>query len=97
MLKWYAHILPLHCDKLSTLNFLGFDTLIATGHSNKVSITLFIQENSQLMPNSANMLGDIVLNICGNVIVEQANPEQAKQVSIRSPRQNNPGQGEYSY
>jgi type IV secretory pathway TraG/TraD family ATPase VirD4 len=35
-------------DEFTTLTFLGFDTLIATGRSNKISTTLAVQDISQL-------------------------------------------------
>jgi type IV secretory pathway TraG/TraD family ATPase VirD4 len=38
-------------DEFTTLTFLGFDTLIATGRSNKIATTLAIQDASQLKLN----------------------------------------------
>ncbi|MEO6550740.1 MAG: TraM recognition domain-containing protein [Ferruginibacter sp.] len=70
-------------DEFTTLTFLGFDTLIATGRSNKISTTLAIQDASQLKLNYGKELADVIVNICGNVIVGQANGELAKQVSDR--------------
>jgi len=68
-------------DEFSTLTFLGFDTLIATGRSNKIATTLAIQDTSQLKLNYGRELADIVTNICGNMIVGQVGGEIAKQVS----------------
>ena len=70
-------------DEFTTLTFLGIDTLIATGRSNKISTTLAIQDASQLKLNYGKELADVVINICGNIIVGQANGEIAKQVSER--------------
>lgn len=70
-------------DEFTTLTFLGFDTLIATGRSNKISTTLAIQDASQLKLNYGKELAEVIVNICGNVIVGQANGELAKQVSDR--------------
>lgn len=70
-------------DEFTTLTFLGFDTLIATGRSNKIATTLAIQDASQLKLNYGKELAEVIVNICGNVIVGQANGELAKQVSDR--------------
>ena len=70
-------------DEFTTLTFLGFDTLIATGRSNKIATTLAIQDASQLKLNYGKELSEVIVNICGNVIVGQANGELAKQVSDR--------------
>ena len=70
-------------DEFTTVTFLGFDTLIATGRSNKISTTLAIQDASQLKLNYGKELADVIINICGNIIVGQANGEIAKQVSER--------------
>ncbi len=70
-------------DEFTTLTFLGFDTLIATGRSNKIATTLAIQDASQLKQNYGKELADVIVNICGNIIVGQANGEIAKQVSER--------------
>jgi hypothetical protein len=70
-------------DEFTTLTFLGIDTLIATGRSNKISTTLAIQDASQLKLNYGRELAEVIVNICGNIIVGQANGELAKQVSDR--------------
>lgn len=70
-------------DEFTTLTFLGFDTLIATGRSNKIATTLAIQDASQLKLNYGRELAEVIVNICGNIIVGQANGELAKQVSER--------------
>lgn len=70
-------------DEFTTLTFLGFDTLIATGRSNQISTTLAIQDASQLKLNYGRELAEVIVNICGNIVVGQANGELAKQVSER--------------
>ncbi len=70
-------------DEFTTLTFLGIDTLIATGRSNKISTTLALQDASQLKLNYGRELAEVIVNICGNIIVGQANGELAKQVSDR--------------
>jgi type IV secretory pathway TraG/TraD family ATPase VirD4 len=70
-------------DEFSTLTFLGIDTLIATGRSNKIATTLAIQDASQLKLNYGKEMAHVILNICGNIIVGQVGGEMAKQVSER--------------
>jgi hypothetical protein len=70
-------------DEFTTLTFLGFDTLIATGRSNQIATTLAIQDASQLKLNYGRELADVIVNICGNIIVGQVGGELAKQVSER--------------
>ncbi len=55
-------------DEFTTLTFLGFDTLIATGRSNKIATTLAIQDYSQLKMNYGKEQADVITNICGNLI-----------------------------
>ena len=54
-------------DEFTTLTFLGFDTLIATGRSNEIATTLAIQDASQLKLNYGRELADVIVNICGNI------------------------------
>ena len=70
-------------DEFTTLTFLGFDTLIATGRSNQIATTLAVQDASQLKLNYGKELADVIINICGNIIVGQVGGELAKQVSER--------------
>lgn len=70
-------------DEFATLTFLGFDSLIATGRSNKISTTLAIQDISQLKVNYGKEMADVVVNICGNIIVGQVGGDLAKTVSER--------------
>lgn len=70
-------------DEFTTLTFLSFDNLIATGRSNKIATTLAIQDASQLKVNYGREAAEVIVNICGNIIVGQANGELAKAVSER--------------
>jgi hypothetical protein len=70
-------------DEFTTLTFLGLDTLIATGRSNKISTTIAIQDVSQLRLHYGKELADVIVNICGNIIVGQVSGDLAKQVSER--------------
>jgi YWFCY motif protein/type IV secretory system conjugative DNA transfer VirD4/TraG family protein len=70
-------------DEFTTLTFLGLDTLIATGRSNKISTTIAIQDSSQLRLHYGKEMADVIVNICGNIIVGQVGGELAKQISER--------------
>nr|WP_240377806.1 TraM recognition domain-containing protein [Arachidicoccus soli] len=70
-------------DEFTTLTFLGLDTLVATGRSNKIATTLSIQDAGQLKLNYGREHAEAVLNICGNIMVGQAAGDIAKQVSER--------------
>jgi hypothetical protein len=68
-------------DEFPTITLLNFDTLIATGRSNKIATTLAIQDASQLKLNYGKEWADVIVNICGNIIVGQNRGELAKAVS----------------
>lgn len=70
-------------DEFATLTFLGLDTLIATGRSNKISTILALQSDSQLRLNYGKEWAEVVTNICGNIIVGQVSGDLAKSVSER--------------
>ncbi len=70
-------------DEFTTLTFLGLDTLVATGRSNKIATTLSIQDASQLKLNYGREQAEVIVNICGNIMVGQAAGDIAKQVSER--------------
>jgi YWFCY protein/Type IV secretory system Conjugative DNA transfer len=70
-------------DEFTTLTFLGIDTLIATARSNKIATTIAIQDSSQLKLNYGREMADVILNICGNLVVGQVGGEMAKQASER--------------
>ncbi|MFT3701191.1 MAG: conjugal transfer protein MobC [Agriterribacter sp.] len=70
-------------DEFTTLTFLGLDTLIATGRSNKIATTIAIQDASQLKLNYGRELAEVIVNICGNIISGQVSGEIAKQLSER--------------
>ena len=68
-------------DEFPTITLLNFDTLIATGRSNKIATTLAIQDASQLKLNYGKEWADVIFNICGNIIVGQNRGDLAKAVS----------------
>ena len=68
-------------DEFPTITLLNFDTLIATGRSNKIATTLAIQDSSQLKLNYGKEWADVIVNICGNIIIGQNRGELAKTVS----------------
>lgn len=68
-------------DEFPTITLLNFETLIATGRSNKIATTLAIQDASQLKLNYGKEWAEVVVNTCGNIIVGQTRGELAKTVS----------------
>jgi hypothetical protein len=68
-------------DEFPTITLLNFETLIATGRSNKIATTLAIQDASQLKLNYCKEWAEVVVNTCGNIIVGQTRGELAKTVS----------------
>lgn len=70
-------------DEFTTLTFLGLDTLVATGRSNEIAVTIAVQDASQLKLNYGRDQAEVVLNICGNIMVGQAAGDIAQQVSER--------------
>ncbi|TXJ24901.1 MAG: conjugal transfer protein TraG [Chitinophagaceae bacterium] len=70
-------------DEFPTLTFLGLDTQIATARANLISTVLAMQSDHQLKLNYGKEWADVVLNICGNIIVGQTSGELAKSISER--------------
>jgi len=68
-------------DEFPTITLLNFETLIATGRSNKIATTLAMQDASQLKLNYGKEWAEVVVNTCGNIIVGQIRGELAKTVS----------------
>jgi hypothetical protein len=68
-------------DEFPTITLLNFETLIATGRSNKIATTLAIQDTSQLKLNYGKEWAEVVVNTCGNIIIGQIRGELAKTVS----------------
>jgi len=68
-------------DEFPTITLLNFETLISTGRSNKIATTLAMQDASQLKLNYGKEWAEVIVNICGNIIVGQNRGELAKAVS----------------
>ncbi|HRN47505.1 MAG TPA: conjugal transfer protein MobC [Niabella sp.] len=70
-------------DEFPTLTFLGLDTQIATARGNLISTILAMQSDHQLRLHYGKEWADVVLNICGNIMIGQTSGELAKSVSER--------------
>ncbi|MBL4674607.1 MAG: YWFCY domain-containing protein [Mucilaginibacter sp.] len=70
-------------DEFPTIYFNGIDNLIATARSNKVAVTLAVQDNSQLKKDYGREQADVIMNIVGNIICGQVTGDTAKQLSER--------------
>ncbi|HEY5327107.1 MAG TPA: conjugal transfer protein MobC [Mucilaginibacter sp.] len=70
-------------DEFPTIYFNGIDNLIATARSNKVAVTLAVQDYSQLKKDYGREQAEVILNIVGNVIFGQVTGDSAKQLSER--------------
>lgn len=70
-------------DEFPTIYFNGIDNLIATARSNKVAVTIVVQDNSQLKKDYGRDQAEVIMNIAGNVICGQVTGDMAKQLSER--------------
>jgi YWFCY protein/Type IV secretory system Conjugative DNA transfer len=70
-------------DEFPTIYFNGIDNLIATARSNKVAVTLAVQDYSQLKKDYGREQAEVIFNIVGNVIFGQVTGDTAKQLSER--------------
>ncbi|MHC5201748.1 type IV secretory system conjugative DNA transfer family protein [Myroides sp. LJL119] len=70
-------------DELPTIYFNGLDQLIATARSNKVSVTLGIQDYSQLVRDYGDKESRVILQTVGNIFSGQTLGETAKHLSER--------------
>lgn len=70
-------------DEFPTIYFNGIDNLIATARSNKVAVTLAIQDYSQLKKDYGRDQAEVIMNIVGNIICGQVTGDTAKQLSER--------------
>jgi type IV secretory pathway TraG/TraD family ATPase VirD4 len=77
------HPLALNLDEFSTILANGIDKSIATGRSNKIAITLALQDASQLKLAYGKEFAEVIINTCGNIISGQVTGETAKQLSDR--------------
>jgi hypothetical protein len=70
-------------DEFPTIYFNGIDNLIATARSNKVAVTLAVQDYSQLKKDYGRDQAEVIMNIVGNIICGQVNGDTAKQLAER--------------
>jgi hypothetical protein len=70
-------------DEFPTIYFNGIDNLIATARSNKVAVTLAVQDYSQLKKDYGRDQAEVIMNIVGNIICGQVTGDTAKQLSER--------------
>jgi len=70
-------------DEFPTIYFNGIDNLIATARSNKVAVTLAVQDYSQLKKDYGREQAEVIMNIFGNVVCGQVTGDTAKQLSER--------------
>jgi hypothetical protein len=70
-------------DEFPTIYFIGIDNLIATARSNKVAVTLAVQDYSQLKKDYGRDQAEVIMNIVGNIICGQVTGDTAKQLSER--------------
>ncbi|MCD8739319.1 YWFCY domain-containing protein [Mucilaginibacter roseus] len=70
-------------DEFPTIYFNGIDNLIATARSNKVAVTLAVQDHSQLKKDYGREQAEVIMNIVGNIICGQVTGDTAKQLSER--------------
>jgi hypothetical protein len=70
-------------DEFPTIYLNGIDSLIATARSNKVAVTLAVQDYSQLKKDYGREQADVIMNIIGNIICGQVTGDTAKQLSER--------------
>ena len=65
-------------DELPTIFFKGIDTLIATARSNKVSICLGYQDNTQLIRDYGEKEAKVIIGTPGNIISGQVKGNTAR-------------------
>lgn len=70
-------------DEFPTLTFLELSTQIASARSHLISTILAMQSEHQMRLSYGKEWADVVLNICGNIMIGQTSGELAKQVSER--------------
>jgi YWFCY protein/TraM recognition site of TraD and TraG len=70
-------------DEFSTIIVHTIDKSIATGRSNKMAITLCLQDASQLRLAYGDKFAEVILQTCGNIIAGQVSGETAKLLSER--------------
>jgi hypothetical protein len=79
----HRHPLAEIFDEFSTVRIHTIDKSIATGRSNKMAITLCMQDASQLRLSYGKEFADVVLNSCGNFLSGQTGGDTARLLSER--------------
>jgi hypothetical protein len=77
------HPLSVMLEEFSTIIVHTIDKSIATGRSNKMAITLCLQDASQLRLAYGKEFAEVILQTCGNIIAGQVSGETAKMLSDR--------------
>jgi len=77
------HPMAINLDEFSTVIVNSIDKTIATGRSNKIAVTIALQDASQLKLAYGKEYADVVINTCGNLISGQVTGDTAKFVSDR--------------
>jgi len=70
-------------DEFTSMYVHGVDTLLATARSNKVALTLAMQDGNQLRLHYGKEMADVLINLPGNIICGQNSGDFAKQISER--------------
>jgi len=68
-------------DEAATIVCLNLPSLIATGRSNLISVTLAFQDLNQLRKHYGKEQADVIMNIAGNIICGQVTGDTAKFIS----------------
>ncbi len=77
------HPLSVILEEFSTIVVHTIDKSIATGRSNKMAITLCLQDASQLRLTYGKNFADVILQTCGNIISGQVSGDTARMLSER--------------
>ena len=83
-------------DEFPTIYFNGIDNLIATARSNKVAVTLAVQDYSQLKKDYVSEQAEVMLKHCRQRDFWSGNRRHRKTI-IRTIWQDQPGEGKYLY
>jgi hypothetical protein len=70
-------------DEFSCIMPNQIDKVIATGRSNKIAITMAVQDSSQLKLAYGKDFAEVIVNLCGNIISGQVSGETARLLSVR--------------
>ncbi|WP_138994317.1 YWFCY domain-containing protein [Larkinella sp. C7] len=70
-------------DEIPTMFFEGIGDLINTGRSNKVAVTLALQDYSQLDAEYGKLQADVIKNSCGTVLCGQSSGATAEAMQNR--------------